>query len=374
MNAVWASELPLPEKRRLCGRIATAPVLSEAGSLSPAVRGQHASQEDWLLRGCGHRERATRMRRTSELVGDMRTGQSKSDCVSTEDDLNPLKVQQCAEVLSAMLGVDKFSKTEHSDSHEEHECEALELRVIALEGRLAEIEAKLGPDMAPKLESADCGGDSLLTQAGYTMDAVQEEIFDIFDVGASIGTQTGGVVDVVSHSGEDVQEWPECPNESMKVDDEFEKADDNPDTGPGGGLYITEVTGDLLSEVCDHSTIHRPNNLTMLHAPESGGRLRRKRRVATEKVVSTTHETFRNVTFVLCNGGRQEILRMKGADTVQHAKRQLQNKCGLLMRMQCFEVASAPVLNDLATLDEIGVMDGSTIVVSCRRSSFQNMS
>ena len=65
---------------------------------------------------------------------------------------------------------------------------------------------------------------------------------------------------------------------------------------------------------------------------------------------------------------------MKGADTVQHAKRQLQNKCGLLMRMQCFEVASAPVLNDLATLDEIGVMDGSTIVVSCRRSSFQNMS
>ena len=159
----------------------------------------------------------------------------------------------------------------------------------------------------------------------------------------------------------------------MKVDDEFEKADDNPDTGPGGGLYITKVTGDLLSEVCDHSTIHRPNTPTMLHASESGGRLRRKRRVATEKVETTTHATSRNVTFVL-GGGRQMNLRMKGAGTVQHAKRQLQNKCGMFMHMQCFAFAAAPVLNDLFTLDEIGVMDGSTIVVSCRRSSPENTS
>ena len=161
LDAVWALRMPLPEKRRLCARIAAAPVLAEAGKGPRGGQGNLclAVAEAAFDRAAGGLKLATRplsasrargwsTRPDPEPVGEVHWAtcedQSTSEGGSTDDRLNSPtvvddgvlmgEVKQCAEVLDAMGAmsvVGQMVRPELFDFFEEQEGEALGRRVAA---------------------------------------------------------------------------------------------------------------------------------------------------------------------------------------------------------------------------------------------------
>ena len=163
----------MPEKRRLCARIAAAPVLAEAGKGPRGGQGNLclAVAEAAFDRAAGGLKLAKRplsasrahgwsARLDPEPVGEVHWAtcedQSTSEGGSTDDRVNSPtvvddgvlmgEVKQCAEVLDAMGAmnvVGQMVRPELFDFFEEQEGEALGRRVTVLEERLAAVEAML---------------------------------------------------------------------------------------------------------------------------------------------------------------------------------------------------------------------------------------
>ena len=129
LDAVWASELPLPEKRRLCARIAAAPVLAEAGKGPKPAK--------WPAKWAAREDQSTSEGGSTDDRVHSPTGHG--------DGVSMGVVMQGAEVLDAVGAINvvgQMAKAELFDLFEEQEGETLGQRVAALElsiqGQLAD--------------------------------------------------------------------------------------------------------------------------------------------------------------------------------------------------------------------------------------------
>ena len=125
LDAVWASELPLPEKRRLCARIAAAPVLAEAGKGPKPAK--------WPAKWAAREDQSTSEGGSTDDRVHSPTGHG--------DGVSMGVVMQGAEVLDAVGAINvvgQMAKAELFDLFEEQEGEALGERVAALEQSIQE--------------------------------------------------------------------------------------------------------------------------------------------------------------------------------------------------------------------------------------------
>ena len=139
LDAVWASELPLPEKRRLCARIAAAPVLAEAGKGPKPAK--------WLAKWAACEDQSTSEGGSTDDRVNSPTGHGGGVSMGV--------VMQGAEVLDAVGAINvvgQMAKTELFDVFEGQEDEALGAAGGLLEARaifeaLRKMEARLGEQL-----------------------------------------------------------------------------------------------------------------------------------------------------------------------------------------------------------------------------------